>query len=174
MKLKTLALTASLLCGLSVPCFAADAARHQAVLQLLNTLHFNQTLDQMQAQMMPVMAQQFKKELDGQGCGPAPDCKQKVQAAFDKLQKEMADYFASPRLRQLMLSGISDFYESNFTLDEIHQIDAFYLTPVGQKQLRLGPQAATKIMPALMQDMQTHLRPRLQALSQQLKQDLAQ
>ncbi|POZ63547.1 DUF2059 domain-containing protein [Chromobacterium alticapitis] len=173
MKLKTLLAGAVLFCAAAAPCHAADAARHQAVQQMLDALRFDQTLDQMQAQMRQMLAQQFKNDLDREGCGPKPDCKQQAQAAFDKIQQEMAGYFSSPRLRRLMLDNIASFYETNFTADEIRQIAAFYQSPVGQKQLALAPQSTSSIMPILMQDMKANLHPRIQTLMEQLKQEQA-
>ncbi|UTH75978.1 DUF2059 domain-containing protein [Chromobacterium sp. IIBBL 290-4] len=170
MQLKRFLAGAMLCASFTAPSLAASPAQHQAALQLLATINVDQNLDAVQSKLLPIMTQQLKSQLDSQGCGATPDCKQKLQSAFDKMQILITQYFASPQLRQLLKRSMADFYEANFTLDEIRQIDAFYRTPAGKKQLQMGPQAAAQLMPALMQDMQTHLNPKLKALTDELKQ----
>ena len=57
-----------------------------------------------------------------------------------------------------------------FTVDELHQLAAFYKTPVGAKTLRLMPQ----LMNEGMQVGQQIIMPRMQKLMQELKQEQGQ
>lgn len=41
-----------------------------------------------------------------------------------------------------MIDGAAAIYASNFTVDELHQIEAFYREPVGQKLLERNPAIA--------------------------------
>jgi hypothetical protein len=41
-----------------------------------------------------------------------------------------------------MIDGAAAIYASNFTVDELHQIEAFYREPVGQKLLERSPAIA--------------------------------
>jgi hypothetical protein len=56
-----------------------------------------------------------------------------LESEYDALTKTIKDAY-TPFLNE-MLEGAATIFASNFTADEIHQMDAFYRLPAGQKLL---------------------------------------
>ena len=69
-----------------------------------------------------------------------------IERDYDAMTAMIADTY-TPFYNE-MLEDAATLYASNFTIDEIHQIDAFYRLPVGQKLLERSQglaQQATQI-----------------------------
>ncbi len=60
-----------------------------------------------------------------------------IERDFDAMTATIVDTF-SPYYNR-MLDDAATIYASNFTVDELHQIEAFYRQPVGQKLLEKSP-----------------------------------
>ena len=60
-----------------------------------------------------------------------------IERDFDAMTTTIVDTF-SPYYNR-MLDDAATIYASNFTVDELHQIEAFYRQPVGQKLLEKSP-----------------------------------
>lgn len=63
-----------------------------------------------------------------------------IERDFDAMTATIVDTF-SPYYNR-MLDDAATIYASNFTVDELHQIEAFYRQPVGQKLLEKSPAIA--------------------------------
>lgn len=63
-----------------------------------------------------------------------------IERDFDAMTATIVDTF-SPYYNR-MLDDAATIYASSFTVDELHQIEAFYRQPVGQKLLEKSPAIA--------------------------------
>lgn len=109
--------------GISVQAGAADSAKdpkRAKIIEMMELLH----VDQLAIEGMKRQLASTKKLL------PIPP---KAQDDFESMfLKEITP----ETMRELMIP----IYESNFTLDEINQILAFYKTPIGQKLITKLPE----------------------------------
>jgi len=63
-----------------------------------------------------------------------------IERDYEAMMPAMADAFAP--YYTAMVDAVATVYASNFTVDELHQIEAFYRQPVGQKLLQKSPALA--------------------------------
>jgi hypothetical protein len=152
---------------------AVDPAALAATGELFEAMNYRAvaqgTLDQMRRTMPAMMSQGAAAAIDN---NPKLDAAEKKKA-HEKLSKELPQaaalfdgVFGDPSLVDEMLRASAQIYARHFTVDELHQIAAFYKTPVGTKMLATMPQ----LMAESMQAGQQVVMPRVVAIMQKLEQ----
>jgi uncharacterized protein len=63
-----------------------------------------------------------------------------IERDYEAMMPAMADAFAP--YYAAMVDAVAAVYAKNFTVDELHQIEAFYRQPAGQKLLQKSPALA--------------------------------
>jgi hypothetical protein len=92
------------------------------------------------------LADQYKAILPGILLGlrrPLTQDRPEIERDFDAMIATTVDTFAPYYER--MLDAAAAIYASNFTVDELHQIEAFYRQPGGKKLLEKAPAIAQQI-----------------------------
>jgi hypothetical protein len=152
---------------------AVDPAALAATGELFEAMNYRALAQGMLEQMRRTMPAMMT-----QGAAAAIDNNPKLNAAekkkaHEKLNKELPQavalfdgVFGDPSLVDEMLRVTAQIYARHFTVDELHQIAAFYKTPVGTKMLATMPQ----LMSESMQAGQQVVMPRVAAIMQKLEQ----
>ena len=152
---------------------AVDPAALAATGELFEAMNYRALAQGMLEQMRRTMPAMMT-----QGAAAAIDNNPKLNAAekkkaHEKLNKELPQavalfdgVFGDPSLLDEMLRATAQIYARHFTVDELHQIAAFYKTPVGTKTLATMPQ----LMSESMQAGQQVVMPRVAAIMQKLEQ----
>ncbi|MCD5360791.1 DUF2059 domain-containing protein [Chromobacterium aquaticum] len=130
---------------------------------LLQSMRYDEMIVQSMQQMESTMQQQMEQQLwqTLPDCAETPDCKSKASALLQQVLKTQQDYFRSPETRKLMNEMQVQALSKNFSVAEIHEMNAFYQTPTGSKMLRLMPKIMAETGPLLMKDMGQRLLPKL-------------
>lgn len=116
---------------------ADDASRRAKVVELFEAMH----LDQMMAQMMPMVLNQTRTMMQQQvGTSLPPEQQAKVDALQTKLFAVIEDEMSWPKLEPAMI----DLYAETYTESEIDGILVFYRSPAGQAMLAKTPQLAAR------------------------------
>jgi hypothetical protein len=92
------------------------------------------------------LADQYKAILPGILLGlrrPLTQDRPEIERDFDAMMATTVDTFAPYYER--MLDAAAAVYAGSFTVDELHQIEAFYRQPVGQKLLEKNPVIAQQM-----------------------------
>jgi len=152
---------------------AVDPAALAATGELFEAMNYRAVaqgmLEQMRRTMPAMMTQSATAAIDN---NPKLNAAEKKNA-HEKLNKELPravslsdGVFGDPSLVDEMLRATAQIYARHFTVDELHQIAAFYKTPVGTKMLATMPQ----LMAESMQVGQQVVIPRVAAIMQKLEQ----
>jgi hypothetical protein len=150
---------------------AANPASVAAAHELFEAMNYRSIasgmLQQMRQQMPAMIAQSAAAGIEN---NPKLDAKQKA-AEREKISKEMPkamamvdSVFGDPTMLDEMLRATEQIYARHFTAAELHQIAAFYKTPVGAKMLATMPQ----LMGESMQIGQQVVMPRVSAALQKM------
>ena len=113
----------------SQPCDAGEKER-AAAFDLVKMVVPQETYDQMMAQMVTAMSEQFR------------NAGQKLPVDFDKKIQAAVNDVLSYRD---VLDWTADIYASRFTVEELKDIEKFYKTPVGKKVMKLLPELSGEI-----------------------------
>jgi hypothetical protein len=97
------------------------------------------------------------------------EAQKKLDEALPAITAQMQALLSDPSLVDDMMAEIVPLYAETYTLDEIHQLSAFYASPVGQKMLAKMPTLMTRSMEIGNRVMM----PRIQKMMQQTAQTLA-
>jgi hypothetical protein len=144
--------------SLAVPCFAQtapalDPAVVQAVKEMMSAMKVRDvmasSMQQMQQAMPAAMRSSTAQMINGNPAMSA-ERKQQALAQFDKewpkIQAQMLVLFADPTLMDDLMAEMVPLYANNYSVDEIHQMSAFYQSPVGQKMLATTPKLMSEMM----------------------------
>lgn len=151
----------------AAPVFAADAGANEKtvvaakeLMAVMNVRAIMQASMQQMSQHMPEMVRQMaeagfdSKKLD-------PEQKRKARADLDKalpaMLGAMGKTLNDPKLHEELEAETVAIYARNFSEAEMHQITAFYRSPVGTKMLGTMP----KLMQESMMASQKIMMPRL-------------
>ena len=93
---------------------------------------------------------------------------QKFDAELPELVAKMHVLFSDPTLVDDMLAEIEPLYANSFTVDELHQLTAFYRSPLGRKMMANMP----KLMAQSTEISNRVMMPRIQKLMSQTMQDV--
>ena len=109
-----------------------DPARLQAARDLLVVTN----TDAQFATIIPLMFQQMRQTLPGQG----PAQQEEVNKVFEEIQKQFLDR------RSEVLDQIARLYAAKFSPEEMNALSDFYRSPIGQKFIAAMPELAADAM----------------------------
>jgi hypothetical protein len=104
---------------------APDPQRVAAAKELMEVTGVNKQLDEMAA----AMGQGFRTGAETAGNAKADEAGKEFDAHMERLMS----------YRQAMLDDFAALYAEKFTLDELHQVTAFYKSPAGAKFVKAVP-----------------------------------
>ena len=145
-----------------------------AVKELLEAMNFKK----MMSQMAGAMAQNMPQIMDQMvaGSDSSMTAEQKAEArklaskASESAMKAMLDIYNDPQIVQGMEDIMARAYGSNFAVDEIKAITAFYVSPAGKKMLATQPQIMQQSMPEMM----ALITPRMKEVMGKMVKDIAE
>lgn len=153
-----LAAFASVLAFAVIPAFAQtapalDPAAVQATRQMMAAMHAHDTMVQTLKVMEQAMPAQARASMVGaleRNTTLTPQQKAEALDRFDKnLPAMMARTHATlddPSLIDDLMAAMVPVYASTYTVDEIHQLTAFYESPVGQKLMAATPKVMGQVV----------------------------
>jgi hypothetical protein len=166
---------------LSVPAFAQtapalDPAVVDAVKQMQSAMKLRDVMTASMQQLEQSMPQNLRASVTQMiNSNTTLDASQKQKQVAQMEQRlpamlgEMHELFSDPTLVEEMLAEMVPLYARTYTVDEIHQLSAFYQSPVGQKMLATMPRLMTESM-AISQRV---MMPRIQKVMAKTAQSLA-
>jgi len=151
---------------------APDAATLAAANEMLVSMNYRAVAQGMFGQMRQAMPAMMKQGATASINGnPKMDAAQK-KAALEKMDKELPKaaaaidgIFTDPVVLDEMMQETAKLYARHFTVKELHEIAAFYKTPVGAKMLATMPQLTGESM----QMSQRVVMPRIAAIMQKVQ-----
>lgn len=87
-----------------------------------------------------------------------------IEPKLPEMNKIMMEFIADPALVDQTLEQAIPLYARTFTVDEIHQITAFYRTPVGAKLLATMPKLSAELMQSSQATMVESFGPMMQKM----------
>lgn len=139
---------ALLLVTVSLPARADEASKTAKIEQMLVLTHADRLVEQITAQMRPMMAAQMQKL-------NLPD---DARPAMEEMQKKITDIVAAKLSWEKMKPVYIKLYSETLTEEEIDGAVTFYKTPAGQALLDKMPILVQKSM-VVVQDMMGDLIP---------------
>ena len=159
----------------ATPVPSADPAVVAATKQMLASMKIRDvmtaSLKQADQQMPAQMAASLNAAIDGDTTLSADKkaaAHKKLQEALPSLTAQTHALFTDPTLVDDMLAEMVPLYAETYTLDEIHQLSAFYASPLGQKMLANMP----TLMSRSMEISQRVMMPRIQKMMAQSAQSI--
>jgi hypothetical protein len=156
--MKKYLLALALAATLATPCFAQtttalDPATVSAVNDMLTAMKARDVMQATMQQMQQAVPQaMLNAERQAVNSNPKLSADDK-QKALDKIEKgapkrmaEMQALLSDPSLIDAILAEMVPLYAGAYTVDEIHQLSAFYQSPIGQKMLANQPKLASQVM----------------------------
>lgn len=149
---------------------APDPATAAAVRELLDSMNYrammNGAMQSMTRNMPNMILQMATNSINANTNLSDEERKVALAKAAERIPGAIAGMqtlLSDPTLIDAMIDEIVPLYARHFTVDEIHQMAAFYKTPVGAKMLNEMPQLMTEamqigqrvVMPRLAKQMET-------------------
>lgn len=138
----------------------ADAASTAAAKELFDSMNYRALMTDMMRQMSQNITPTMRSTLEAAINSDKSLSAEQRKLALGKIDKQLpqitqaiAEFMNDPALVDEMLEQAVPVYARNFSADEIHQIAAFYRTPVGAKMLAVMPKLASESMQASQQVM---------------------
>jgi len=135
----------------ATPAPSADPAVVAATKQMMQSMKMRDvllaTMRQVDAQIPEQLRASMTASID---MLPNLNAKEKAEAQTEmentlpKLAADMHATFSDPSLVDEMLAEMVPLYAEIYTVDEIHQLSAFYASPLGQKMLDNMPKVMTR------------------------------
>ena len=145
-----------------------------AVKELLEAMNFKKMMSQMagaMAQNMPQIMDQMVAGLDSSMTAEQKgEARKLASKASESAMKAMLDIYNDPQIVQGMEDIMARAYGSNFAVDEIKAITAFYVSPAGKKMLATQPQIMQQSMPEMM----ALITPRMKEVMGKMVKDIAE
>lgn len=179
MKKFVLALTAAAAFA-ALPSFAlaapgADPQTAAAVKAMFDAMEIRKNMNAMYAGMQQALPALMRQQLAGMLEADArlsPEKKKQAMARAEQMLPHMVQslgkIFSDPSLVDEMIDEMVPLYASNYTVEEIRQLTAFYQTPLGRKMLALTPKLGAEGM-AIGQRL---MMPRVSKLMSEMAQDV--
>jgi hypothetical protein len=157
----------------AAPLASADPAVVKATRDMFVAMKVKEMMTNMLAQMeqqMPVQARMAAAAAVNGNPNLTPQQKaeqlKKAEADIQGSAAQMHAVFSDPSLVDDMIAEMVPMYAETYTLDEIHQLTAFYASPLGQKMQAKMPE----LMNRSMQISQRVIMPRIQKAMAQKQQ----
>ncbi len=148
-------------------------AQKAAVKELLEAMNFKKMMSQMagvMAQNMPQIMDQTVANLDvSMSIEQKAEARKLAGKTSESAMKSILDIYNDPQVIQGMEDIMARAYGSNFAVDEIKAITAFYASPAGNKMLSIQPQIMQQSMPEIM----ALISPRMNVLMSKMAKDIA-
>jgi hypothetical protein len=148
-----LAVTCACTAFAATPAPSADPAVVAATKQMLASMKMRDvmlaSMRKMDEQMPALLKASVSAEIDNDPDLTAAqklDAHKKLEAALPKIVAEMHATLTDPALVDNILTEIVPLYAEIYTLDEIRQLSAFYMSPLGQKMLNSMPTVMSRSM----------------------------
>ena len=148
-----LAVTCACTAFAATPAPSADPAVVAATREMMASLKMRDvmlaSMRQMDAQMPTLLKASLSAEIDNARnliAAQKLDAHKKLDAALPKIVAEMHATISDPSLVDDILTEIVPLYAEIYTLDEIRQLSAFYMSPLGQKMLNSMPTVMSRSM----------------------------
>ena len=148
---KYLAAFATILALTGAPVFAqtapaADPAATAAVREMLNAMNYRQMMlasIRQVAQTLPATMRSMAETMAARDPKMSAETKTKIAAQVEKSIPATVAAFSAmmsdPTLIDEMIAETVPLYANTYTVAEIHQLSAFYMSPLGQKMLANTP-----------------------------------
>lgn len=138
---------------------ADDASKQAKIDEMLTLTHADRMIQQVFAQMQPMMAAQVKKM----------DLPADATAAAQEMQQKLMDWLSSQLTWDKLKPAYEKIYGEVYTEDEITGIVNFYKSPAGQAMVSKTPELMQKSI-GLMQELMGDLAPQIQKITEELAQ----
>lgn len=162
--------------GADAPMAPADPAVIEATKQMMASMKIRDVMLTSMRQAQQQMPAQMKSMASAMITGNAnltneqkAEALKRIDQVAPKLVANLQAVLTDPALIDEMLAEMVPLYAETYTLDEIHQLSAFYASPLGQKMLANMP----SLMSRSMQISQRVMMPRIQKIMVASTQDLA-
>ena len=157
MKMRTICgLFAGLVFGAGAAHAAMHDARTQLAIQLMEATHFDRTIEQMADQMPQMMAKQF----ESYSTCPA------ASGVLQEMSQKIGEKVRATLMSQDMKVDVASVYAEVFSDEELHEIVAFYQSPLGRKMVDRMPELMQKSM-QISQDRMKEVMPDLQKIGEE-------
>jgi len=157
----------------SAPVASATSAQSAAVKELLDAMDFRTMMiasfTEMEKALPQMMRDQMAAVMDADPTVGAEEKKAalaKVEQVLPGASQAISSLFKDPALIDEMMAEIAPLYFKNYTVAELHELTAFYRTPLGRKVVALSPRLSTESMAAG----QRIVAPRLNGVMQEVMQ----
>jgi hypothetical protein len=157
----------------SAPVASATSAQSAAVKELLDAMDFRTMMiasfTEMEKALPQMMRDQMAAVMDADPTVGAEEKKAalaKVEQVLPGASQAISSLFKDPALIDEMMAEIAPLYVKNYTVAELHELTAFYRTPLGRKVVALSPRLSTESMAAG----QRIVAPRLNGVMQEVMQ----
>jgi uncharacterized protein len=137
---------------------ADDASKAAKIEEMLKLTHVDQLMEQMMAQMQPMMEAQFKK------IGLPDD----ARPAMEEFQKRMTEWMTGKMGYDKLKPIYVKIYAETLTEEEIDGAIAYYRTPAGQSLLKKMPLLMQKSM-TYVQDMMGDVIPEMAKIGEDIE-----
>ncbi len=145
-----------------------------AVKELLDAMNFKKMMSQMAGAMAVNMPQMVDQMVAVSDTSMTVEQKAEVSKLAAKsgetMTKSMIDLYNDPQIVQGMEDIMARAYGSNFAVDEIKALTAFYSSPAGKKMLATQPQIMQQSMPEIM----ALMAPRMKEVTAKMAKDIAE
>jgi hypothetical protein len=145
-----------------------------AVQTMLDAMDVRKNMAAMYAEMQKAMPGIMRQQIAGAiQADPKLTAEQKKEALAKFEQKlpgmaqSMGKVFNDPALINTLIDEMVPLYASNYTVEEIKELTAFYRSPIGRKMMNLTPKLATESMAIA----QRVMMPRVGKLMQDMAQE---
>ncbi|MGD0577866.1 MAG: DUF2059 domain-containing protein [Bryobacteraceae bacterium] len=146
-----------LLCS-AAPILADEASKKAKIDEMLQLMHYDQTMKQMLEQMQSMQIEQLKK-MDG----PA-EARALAEEIMQKVMALIADHWSYEKVKPICVQ----LYAEVFSEEEIDGIVSFYRSPAGKAMLEKMPQMMQRMM-TMMQKLTGDLQPEIQKIAEEAK-----
>lgn len=149
-------------CTLPLASFAQEQSHADAARELLALMHSDQMIEETYSQIVPYMQQMMgRKEVD-------EERQLIIDRFFNKSVDAMMEELNWEKLEPLMI----EIYVGVYSEEELRGLSEFYASPIGQKFVTKQPEMVDASMHLAVQMME-NLKPRLEVLREELRDELA-
>ncbi|OEZ98234.1 DUF2059 domain-containing protein [Duganella phyllosphaerae] len=150
---------------------ALDPAALKAARELFDSMNYRQSMQEMMRQMSQSAMQSMRPMMEAATSqdkrlseAQRKQMLDKIDAKMPQLNQMMMESMGDPALVDELLAQAIPIYARNFTVDELHQLAAFYATPVGKKMMAVMPKLASESMASSQQLMAQRMQPMMARL----------
>ncbi|HWW69758.1 MAG TPA: DUF2059 domain-containing protein, partial [Duganella sp.] len=149
-----------------------DPAAMTAARELFDAMNYRPMMKDMMVQMVRGMEGSMRPMLEQTinannrlGAAEKKKALARIEQKLPEMNKLLAEFVSDPTLVDEMLAQAVPLYARNYSVDELHQIAAFYRTPVGAKLLATMPKLSAEMMQGSQALMGKRMGPMLQKVT---------